>query len=218
MSGFSDVFSVDNKFFSAMNKVADLFILNALFLLTVLLGIGPACTALYYATVKNLRKSRGYAWKEFFKSFRLNFKQGFICGILQAVLVYLLYVCYVLSVQMNPDLIFTQVYYTVVVIVIITALFVTMFVYPVLSRFTLTFWQWMKMSFMMAMRHLPTTFILTVLFLLVVLAVNVMPLFLFVLPGLHALISSFLIERVFKKYMPKQEEGEEAPRDAWYLE
>ncbi len=217
MSG-SGIFSADNRFFSAMNKVADLLILNILFLFTVLIGIGPACTALYYATMKNIRRSRGYAWKEYLHSFKLNFKQGFCLGIIQAILAVLLCGCYWLSMQMNAEETFAQVYYTGSLIMIIAFALVSMFVYPILSRFTLSFGQWLKMSLMLSMRHLPTSFILLVFFVAMVLAIYVLPLLLFCLPALYCLGSTFLIERVFKRYMPKQEEGDETSRDAWYLD
>lgn len=217
MSG-SGIFNADNRFFSAMNKVADLLILNVLFVLTVLIGIGPACTALYYATMKNIRRSRGYAWKEYLHSFKLNFKQGFCLGIVQVILAFLLYGCYWLSMEMNPDETFSQVYYTGTLIMIIAFSLVSMFVYPVLSRFTLSFGRWLKMSLMLAMRHLPTSFILLVFFVAMLLGIWVLPPLLLCLPALYCFGSTFLIERVFKKYMPKQEEGEETSRDAWYLD
>ena len=74
-----------------MNKVWDVMVLNFYFLLTVIVGIGPAATALYYAIVKNVRRSRSYATTEFFRAFKANFKQGFILGILQLVGAFAMY-------------------------------------------------------------------------------------------------------------------------------
>ncbi len=214
----SEIFSADNRFFSAMSKVADVLILNVMFLFTVWIGIGPACTALYYATMKNIRRSRGYAWKEYLRSFKTNFKQGVLLGVIQVILVILLYGCYQLSMQMDAKQTFSQVYYTGTLIMIIAFALISMFVYPILSRFTLSFTQWIKTSIMISMRHLPTSFLLAVLFVAMLLAIWVLPILLFCLPAIYSLISTFFIERVFKRYMPKAEEDSEASADPWYLD
>ena len=96
----NDVFNSENRFFSAMNKLWDVMVLNWLFILTVILGIGPASTGLYYAVAKNIRKSRGYTIKTFFHSFKINFKQGFVIGILQAIAAFSLYYCYWFAMSM----------------------------------------------------------------------------------------------------------------------
>ena len=101
----SKIFSVDNKFFSTINKIVDLMWLSILWslcslpllflvftfiieqqihlvlLLIVLLPIafitiGPASAALYYAVVKSVRRERSYATKCFFHAFKVNFKIG----------------------------------------------------------------------------------------------------------------------------------------------
>ncbi len=214
-----DLFNSENRFFSAMSKIADMLILNVLFLFTVWIGIGPACTAMYYATVKNIRKSRGYVSKEYFHSFRSNFKQGIVMGIVQIVLVVLLYGCYMLSLSMDEKAVFAQIYYTGTVIMIIAFVFFSVFVYPILSRFTLSFVQWVKMTMLMSIRHLPTSLILAVAFAAVALIIIfVAPQLIFIAPAVYSLCSSFLIERIFKKYMPKPEGEDAETRDLWYFD
>ena len=89
-----DIFNSENKFFSFMNKAWDVLVLNLYFILTVLLGIGPAATALYYAIVKNVRRSRSYATTEYFRAFKNNFKQGLIIGLIQIAAGGSAYICY----------------------------------------------------------------------------------------------------------------------------
>ena len=80
-------FNMDNGFFSFLGKAFDAVILSTLYLVCCIpiITIGTATTALYYATVKGIRRERGYVYREFFKSFRLNFKTGAIAGILLTV-------------------------------------------------------------------------------------------------------------------------------------
>ena len=58
------IFNMDNKFFTFMGRVADLIILNLLFLLCCIpiVTIGPAITAMYYVTMKMVSASGSSLW------------------------------------------------------------------------------------------------------------------------------------------------------------
>ena len=73
-------FNMDNPLFSILSKVCDMLFISIAFILICIpvITIGPACTALYYVVVKVIRRERGYVFREFFKSFRLNFKRRII--------------------------------------------------------------------------------------------------------------------------------------------
>ena len=74
----SNFFSLDSPLIQFLNKVCDVLFLSIVFTLCCIpiITIGPAVTALYYATVKVIRRERGYLMREFFRSFKLNFKSG----------------------------------------------------------------------------------------------------------------------------------------------
>lgn len=220
MWGFpmNDFFNVDNKFFSAMGKVADMLMLNIVFLMTVWLGIGPACTALYYATMKNIRKSRGYTIRVFFHSFRQNFRQGFICGVIQIAVAFMLLWCYQTAMAMDPNSTFGQVYYAGVWVILFLFVYLSIFLYPILSRFTLGVGTLLKMAFTLSLRNFFVTLALLILLIAGALGIYLIPPLVFAVPALYSLLSTFLIERVFRKYMPKPSEEEESTVDAWWLE
>ncbi|MDD3173509.1 MAG: YesL family protein, partial [Herbinix sp.] len=71
-------FNIDNGFFAFLSKVCDILFLSIIWVAFCIpiITIGPANTALYYATVKVIRRDRGYLFREFFKSFRMNFKRA----------------------------------------------------------------------------------------------------------------------------------------------
>ena len=73
-----NLFNMDNAFFSFISKVCDIMILSTVWILLCIpiITIGPASTALYYAVVKVVRRERGYLLREFFRSFKMNFKRG----------------------------------------------------------------------------------------------------------------------------------------------
>ncbi|MBO4626778.1 MAG: DUF624 domain-containing protein [Lachnospiraceae bacterium] len=212
-----DIFNSENKFFSAMNKAWDVLVLNFYFILTVILGIGPAATALYYAIVKNVRRSRSYATTEYFRAFRDNFKQGFIIGIIQLVCTVSLYFCYEYAMAMRAGSTFGQIYFAVWLLFTALFVFISMYVYPVLSRFSLTIRKTLRMAFVLALRHLPTTIGITMILLVMGLLCYLFPpayLFAF---AVYTLLKSLLMEKILRKYTPKPEEGDTST-DAWYLE
>ena len=65
-------FSMDNKFFTFMGKVADLFILNILCLICCIpiVTAGASITAMFYVTMKMVKNEESYIIKSFFKSFK----------------------------------------------------------------------------------------------------------------------------------------------------
>ncbi len=214
------LFDVDNKFFSTLSKVWDLIVLDLLWLLTVLIFIGPACTGLYYAVVKNIRKSRGYTGGTFFHSFKTNFKQAAVIGIFQIIIGFGLFVCYTFAINMNPDMYFGQIYYWVTVFLILVFAMVSIYVYPVLSRFTMKTGAILKLCLFMSVRHIGTTLLGVVGIALVVFSWTMIvysPLLL-VAPAVYVFLLSFPMEKVLRRYMPKKEEQSEQEQEAWYYE
>ncbi len=218
----SGLFNLENGFFSFMGKVWDMILLSIIWVICCIpiVTIGPATTAMYYAIVKVIRRERGYVTKEFFHSFKDNFKLGMISSIIYAVLAYILYIDFTYSKALQDagdskgDIMFAGFVAVTTIIV-----FVLIFCYPILSRFTVNFKGLFKTSFIIAMKHFPTTFLLAIIIVIFSLACYLIYPMIFIAPALCCLVCSFLIERVFKKYMPKPEESdEEAGRDQWYLE
>ena len=82
------LFDMDNAFFRGMSKVADLCILNVVFLICCIpvFTIGAATTALSYVTLKMKDGEEGYILKSFFKSFRQNFKQSTVIWLLMVLI------------------------------------------------------------------------------------------------------------------------------------
>lgn len=260
MSGF---FNVDNKFFSAMGKLFDLFVLGILWLLcsvggmllgglligsgviqwgtgwgpgrllflavmilsmALILAVGPASTAFYYAVVKVIRRERSYVLKEFFRSFKLNFKQGIIVMLIYGVFALLMYYDVTYAVQLTKEgSKFGSVMYGVFIVQAFLMLFTVLYIFPLLSRFTVTIKHLFKWAFFLSFRHIISTLLLLVLFVatavMMYFSAMYLPFLVLFLPGIYTLVASFPIEKVFKKYMPKdEEEDEESGIDRWYNE
>lgn len=245
----SNFFNVENSFFQTLNKIIDTVVLNLIYtlllvpaiffgytvikegfyILIVLLFVlgmalvGPATTALYYAMVKVIRRERGYAYREFFRSFKLNFKQGALIGLIFGFLMGLLYFDYKFVSEANTA--DASTFNTVMLIgfnaVVILMLLVSTYIFPLLSRFSLPLKSFFKNSLFMSVRHLPSTILMLLINLAGVFIVwwfFPLPLF-FVVPGVCLLLDSLLMEKIFKRYMPEAEGNpEETGVDEWYRE
>lgn len=241
----SNFFNVDNAFFSVIGKIWDMICLSVIwtvlcfysffimisvfadesfywvlpiFFVIQAITAGPATTALYYATVKVIRKERGYAVRSFFQSFKLNFKQGAITAVIIMVAVYVLIIDFQYAGSISENGIMSQVFYVGCMTLTMLLAAITVFIFPVLSRFTLKATGLIKTTFLISMKHIFTTILLIVLVLASALAVYIILPLIMVLPAVCALLMSFLIERVFKKYMPKPDDTEEAGKDEWYFD
>ncbi len=244
----SSFFNVDNKLFSTLGKVWDLILLNLIWmgfctiwffilfqfipqssaavgmlLLFLIQGItiGPATTALYYTIVKVVRRERGYILQQFMRSFKLNFKQGAIIGELYMIASYILGIDYQYAKMLtNQGSKFGIIYQAVANAVVIILIVTLVYIFPVLSRFSMKkVSEVFKTALMMGVRHFPYTILLILLLGVSVLGVYIFPPAILLIPAPCCLLMSFLIERVFKKYMPKSEgNSEETGKDEWYLE
>lgn len=218
----SNFFNMDNPFFTALSKICDMLFLSVVFIILCIpvVTIGPASTAMYYATVKVIRRERGYLFREFFKSFRTNFKRGAIVGILVTLAFFIL--SFDLSYAwgaVTPDSNKGSLLLGVFVAISFLVLSFSIYVFPILSRFDMTVRQLIKAASFMSMRHLPSTLIMLVVTVASVIGIIFIPILVFIIPALSVFINSFLMERVFKKYMPESDgPGEDTGKDEWYLE
>ncbi len=75
-----------------LSKVADMIILNVLFLITCapLFTIGASATALHYATLRMVSGEEGSVSKDYFRSFKQNFRQATIIWMILAAFALLL--------------------------------------------------------------------------------------------------------------------------------
>lgn len=83
------LFDLDSPFVQALGKMADLMWLNLLVIFTSLpiFTFGAAITAAHYVALKIKRSEEGYVTKDFFKSFKENFKQSTVIWLLTILVI-----------------------------------------------------------------------------------------------------------------------------------
>lgn len=220
----NNFFNLDNPFFATLGKICDLIILSLLYLVVCLpiITIGPASTALYYTVVKVIRRGRSYIFREFFRSFRLNFKRGAIVGVSLTLIFMLLVFDLIFAYGLAaPDENRSQGSMILGLFIGLTVLAVafSIYVFPILSRFDMTVKQLIKAAIYMSIRHIIFTIPMILVNAAGILLVYLIFPLVFIVPSLTVLINSFMMERIFKKYMPASEgPGEVTGKDEWYLE
>ena len=172
--------------------------------------IGPATTALFYACQKMARDEEGYITRSFFHSFRQNFKQGTIIGLIMTGLGgFLCFDGYVLL-----RLYKTSAFWAVVTAVFLVAfaawLIVLMWVFALLAHFSNTTLAMFKNSIMLGMRFLLCTVLMAAIYIaMALLIIHVMtPLVIFGM-GTCVFLCSLLMNRILIM-CEKSEENEMA--------
>ena len=94
-------FGLDGKLFRGLTKAGDFIILaviTVVFCLPVV-TIGASLTAAFYSGIKLVRDEESYVYKDFWKSFKMNFVQGLLLEIVHGVIGFLLFIDLRASVQ-----------------------------------------------------------------------------------------------------------------------
>ena len=143
------IFNMDGPVFRFLNKMADLCILNLIFLLCCLpiITIGASVTALYSVTLKMSRDQEGYIARSFFKAFKANFKQATSIWIPSLLLLFIMLADIRIYSSSNagkyqPLLIGAYLIFTLIA-------FMLSFAFPVLAKFKNTTGNIIKNAFLM---------------------------------------------------------------------
>lgn len=217
-------FNMDSPFMQFLTRLADLMILNLVFLITCIpiVTIGAAWTSLYYVTLKMIRDEDAYIVRSYFKSFKQNFKQATVMWLILLVLAVVLFLDFGIlrNAEGTGNNVIRIGLYSIIVILLMTVTYV----FPVLSKFYNTVRRTFINAFLMSVRHLPQTVIM----LAIPAAAVVLTLWsnttfaygmlLWIMLGFAAmaLAKSWFLVRIFDNYIPgaKQEETEEGGGDA----
>ena len=203
----------DSPIMSFLARVADLVILNVLWLLCCLpvVTTGASTTAMYHVVRHLQEESISSVTRDFFRSFKSDFRQ--------ATPVYLLLLIPTAAVVMNAWILSAQSSDVVPVYVraiwMVSALmltFVVSFVYPVMAYFDDTVWKTLRTAAVLAIAKLPRTVLISAINLLPIIMLFVsLPFFLkssifWLLIGgsLSAYLNMLILRPVFKKIIDER--------------
>lgn len=213
------LFSTDGMIYRFLNKTGNIILATVLWLVGCIpiVTIGTSTAALYYTMVKSVRKDVGYVHSEFWRGYKLNFKKGVAATVLLLALGIVLGVEMWLVLKNGVEV--GRIWYTLSGLLILLMILVTLYLFPVMSRFDMKLSKLCMLAFIMSIRFWYITLALLAGLVVVVFAqFYLLPIPMILLtPGLWCFASSFMVEKAMKAYMPKPEEsgdGEETKN--WY--
>ena len=197
--------SIDNPFFDFMSNVADLVLLNIVWILTCipLITIGASQTSIYRIMLRRVRKTCVYPVKEYLAVWKEEFRKSTKLWIGMLVVVALLVF----------DLMYMGRTWNAWGIAIGVLLFLWMilfsYVFPLMAQFDNTIKNTMKNACYMAVSHLPYTILILVLNLIPIFCVLAggaimqvtLPIYLAAGFALTARINAVIFKTIFEKYM-----------------
>lgn len=212
--------SLDSPFFEKGDRIGELLFAGFLWLLFSLpiVTVGAASSALYYTTVKVVRRKRDTVWRSFTGAFKSSLKQATAVTGLYMIIAVLLVMAILTgkNMQAGTEL---AILATAGVVISIPFLLVLPWIFSVVSRFQAGLLRQFQYALYMAMGHLPITCLLLALLLCTVFLIYLLPFLLLIFPGVYAWVSSFAVEKVMKSYMKKELEKYTGFEDLpWYLE
>jgi uncharacterized membrane protein YesL len=214
------LFNPDGPLFTLGEQVFDILAVSILWAICCvpIVTIGPATCALYYVTVKQVRKNNGSLLGNFFGSFRDSIRSG-----IPLTCIVLIYVTVLMAAIWTPygvvgsGLLGTAGSYLTyaAIALLLPLLLVLPYLAPVMSRFSMGIGAIIKLSLVLSVRFFWRTMVLLAVIAGSALLLWFIPILIIGLPGVCALVCSFLIEPVLRRYMPKPEANEPIP---WYWE
>ncbi len=212
------MFKMDSPVMVFLGKIADLIILNFLVIICSLpiFTIGASWTALYYVTLKMVKNEESYIARDFFKSFKENFRQATFIWLINLIALIILGIDALImfrgAIPKLPEALTAAM---IVLAVVLAAVMV--YVYPVLSHFYNNTMNTVKNAFLLAISNFPYT----LLFLIVIalpyvitfgtsVGFRIMPIFALIGVSGPAYLCCFGWKRIFAKYEPKEELPEES--------
>lgn len=175
--------------------------------LTLVLS-GPASTAAFYAFNRKQREADTYRFRDFWESYKGNFGKGAAMSvILGGALVLLGWLVFIEAVSLTSMGMKIYILIGLQLMLILILLFMIFYAFPLLARFELKVKDYLRLSFIMGIKHLPQT-LLVVLSLAGAIALVVVVYWMFALfaIGLFFWLQSLILEKVLRKYIDEDDE------------
>ncbi len=201
----------ENPLLHWFSKIGDFFVLSILWLLLCLpvLTFIPASIALYDSVAHCIHGDEDGTLSRFFRTLKKELLRGLLLSALCIAIGFVLYWGYSILYQMGMENQAMAAYSLVYLFSMLIPLGILGWLIPVESRFEHSFFGLLKVAAIYAISHLPTTVIILVILAASVVAVGFVPVLGLLLPGITVTVQSWFIERVFKKYMPEEEDTED---------
>lgn len=209
-----EALDVESPLMDFLGKTGQLIALSCLWFLGCipLITVGTSTTALYYAVIKSVRRGQGSALKEFWRSYKANLPRGIAVTVTAGVLGAVLLLNLRILVNSGGSVLLR--WATALGLFLLAC--VSIYICPVLSRFTMKTVSAWKLAFVMTIRFFHFTLAIGLGAVIVgALQFYIFPIpMLALLPGLCCLAATYPMEKALLAFMPPKEEND----NSWYYE
>ena len=203
---FKNLFRPDSALMITMSQITDCIFLSLFWLLGCfpVVTVGASSAALYDAVFRAYRQGDKHSWSRFLHAFRRNLKSGILPGIVYLGLFGGLAWAMIRLWNAAVAGAISWMLFSGAAFVGVLALGILSVLFPLLSRFENSFAGQLKNTLLLALANLPRTLVLGFLNAACLLLCLRFVFPLFFLPALAALLSTLLLEPMFKPYMPEE--------------
>lgn len=200
------IFDMDGPIYRVGTEIADVMILSLYWIVfsIPIITIGASTSAVFYVYGKKVRGEDCYLSKDFWKSFKENFKPSIPITLI-LILLWISSSLYVFILRGYGT--GAPVYLSgIALFFVIEVTVITVYVLGVLSRFYMKTSALFLTAFVLAHKHLLTSVMIIAFIIGINFAALVMPILLIFIPVLIVAMSSFFLQKVFTKHIEAMEE------------
>lgn len=208
---FGSIFNPQNKFWQTLDHLADLLILSLLWLLCSLplITAGAASTALYDAAAHCLHGPEPMPWKRFFHTFRRELPCACLVTVVWGILLLLLVnALEIIAAAASAGVGSARIILVFCLVLMILPAGAACWMFPLLSRFAFHPIELILTALRLTVGYLPRTVGLLLIAGISALLVRVLLIPIVILPGAAAWLFVLLLEPVFRRYQPQEENSE----------
>lgn len=197
------LFDIESPLIQGLNKIADLMWLNVLTLICCIpvITAGAALTSAHYVALKMKRNEEGYITREFFKSFKMNFKQSTLIWLLVLLITLIFAVDFYIIKE--GGIVLSNVLQVILMALCCLFVFTVIWVFPMQSKFVNSIKGTIKNAFALSIIQIPRTLLMLVVYLLpyVILyfTLQVFPLVILFGISVPVYVSAMLYNKMFKQ-------------------
>lgn len=207
------LFDLDGPVYRIGTEIADVLILTFYWILCSLpvVTIGASTTAVFYVYGKKVRGEDAYVTKDFFKSFKENFKSSIplTLGIGALWASCFMYGMIFITYRNSNSLFLTG----LALFLVLETCIMTLYVFAILSRFHMKGFSVFLTGFVLAHKHLASSIIMVGIAVLIQYMSMMFPMMLLITPVLTIALCSFFIQKNFTLHIKAAEEAEKRSQE-----
>jgi uncharacterized membrane protein YesL len=198
-----DLFSINGGAYKVMTFIYRILVLNFLCCICIIpvISAGAAITALYYCIGKIVRNEEINEFKDYFRSFRENFKQGTIIWVILCSIFFIGYFNLNYSTNLGA---LGNVLFIIQIPIMFQLLMIALIIFPILSRYETSIGGLFKFSIILGNKYLIRMIICSLLLFGIVYAcIKILPLMVFGSFALMGYCSYGIVYPILEKYKIK---------------